>query len=140
MAMWFFFDLTKFIGLGASSSRRKIFFYWNEERSSNPAICIPQSQVITGFPMAPTSPLSSTLNSGISNSIAQKQHHGWWWWLLLLWRSRRHLRHFNILAEEESSSSSGKTKPQTLWGMLVSQMIYHQQSSILHLNLITLIN
>ena len=139
MAMWFFFDLTKFIGLGASSSRRKIFFYWNEERSSNPAICIPQSQVITGFPMAPTSPLSSTLNSGISNSIAQKQHHGWWWWLLL-WRSRRHLRHFNILAEEESSSSSGKTKPQTLWGMLVSQMIYHQQSSILHLNLITLIN
>ena len=135
MAMWFFFDLTKFIGLGASSSRRKIFFYWNEERSSNPAICIPQSQVITGFPMAPTSPLSSTLNSGISNSIAQKQH-GWW---LLLWRSRRHLRHFNILAEEESSSS-GKTKPQTLWGMLVSQMIYHQQSSILHLNLITLIN
>ena len=112
MAMWFFFDLTKFIGLGASSSRRKIFFYWNEERSSNPAICIPQSQVITGFPMAPTSPLSSTLNSGISNSIAQKQHHGWWWWLLLLlllWRSRRHLRHFNTSTCRRREQRQNKT-------------------------------
>ena len=123
------FDLTECIGLGAEE--RFFLLKWR----SNPAICIPQSQVITGFPMAPTSPLSSTLNSGISNSIAQKQHG---WWLQCCCGGQEDICATSILAEAAAAAAAAKQN-RKLCEECLSVKWYHQQSSILHLNLITLI-